>query len=118
MTNARARAERRGRRGEAVATWYLRLTGWRILAQRVKTPRGEVDIIARRGKVVAFVEVKWRAKAEDLALAIDTHRLRRVMAAAEAVASRFVRIGDVQRIDVLLLAPRRLPRHIVNAGMS
>lgn len=114
---SRAERERRGRRGETLAAWYLRLTGWRILARRVKTPRGEVDLVARRGRMVAFVEVKWRANAAELDFAIDAYRLRRVAAAAEAIGSRFVREGDSQRIDVLLLAPGRLPRHIVNAWM-
>ncbi len=107
--------EQQGRCGEALAGWYLRVKGWRILARRVKTPRGEIDLIARRGRTVAFVEVKWRQRAEDLDHAIDEYRLRRVVAAAEAVAARFVRTGDLQRIDVLLLAPGRWPRHIVNA---
>ena len=53
-------AERRGRRGEGWAGWWLRLQGWRIVARRVKTPRGEIDLIARRGDLVAFVEVKGR----------------------------------------------------------
>jgi len=114
---SRAERERRGRKGEALAAWYLRLTGWRILARRVKTSRGEVDLVARRGRMVAFVEVKWRANAADLDLAIDAYRLRRVAAAAEAIAPRFVRDGEDRRIDVLLLAPRRFPRHIVNAWM-
>ena len=113
----RERAERRGRRGEMLAVWYLRLTGWRILAQRVKTRRGEIDIVARRGRTVAFVEVKWRARGEDLGLAIDGWRLRRVAAAAEAVSQRFAKAAEVTRIDVLLLAPGRFPRHIANAWM-
>lgn len=111
----RAEAERRGRRGETWAAWYLRLKGWRIVGRRVKTPRGEVDLVARRGRLVAFVEVKWRASAAELGLAVDAYRLRRVAAAAEAIAPRFVRAGDDQRIDVLLLAPGRWPRHIANA---
>jgi putative endonuclease len=115
---SRAHAERRGRRSETLAAWYLRLKGWRILAHRVKTPRGEVDLVARRGRMVAFVEVKWRNSAAELDLAIDQYRLRRVAAAAEAIGTRYVRAGDDQRIDVLLLAPRRLPRHIVNAWMG
>ena len=112
--SSRAEREARGRRGEQLAAWYLRLTGWRILAQRVKTPRGEIDLIARRGKVVAFVEVKWRAQAADLDHAIDAYRLRRVLAAAEAVGHRYAKAGDEQRIDVLLLAPRCFPRHMAN----
>ena len=112
---SRKGAERRGRRGETLAAWYLRLKGWRVLARRVKTPRGEVDLIARRGRTVAFVEVKWRASSAELALAIDDRRLRRVAAAAEVIAQRHVRAGEDIRIDVLLLAPGRWPRHIVNA---
>ena len=108
-------AERRGRRGEGWAGVWLRLQGWRIVARRVKTPRGEIDLIARRGRTVAFTEVKWRATDEELALAIDEYRLRRVAAAVEAVAHRYARAGDTIRIDVLLLAPGRWPRHIVNA---
>lgn len=115
--NGRAERERKGRRGEWLAAWYLRLKGWRILAQRVKTPRGEIDLIARRGSTVAFVEVKWRARAAGLDQAIDEYRLRRVAAAAEALAHRYTRQGDCPRIDVLLLAPGRLPRHITNAWM-
>lgn len=110
-------AERRGRRGETLACWHLRFRGWRILARRVKTPRGEVDIVARRGRMVAFVEVKWRSDIKGLELAIDEKRLRRVAAASEVLAPRFVQAGDSQRIDVLLLAPGRFPRHIVNAWM-
>ncbi len=108
-------AERGGRRGEGLAALFLRLKGWRIVARRVKTPRGEIDLIARRGRTVAFVEVKWRTTGEGLDTAIDAYRLRRVAAAVEAVAHRHARPGDTIRIDVLLLAPGRWPRHIVNA---
>jgi putative endonuclease len=111
----RAEREARGRRGERLAAWFLRLHGWRIVARRVKTPRGEIDLIARRGRTVAFVEVKWRAGSAELDTAIDAYRLRRVAAAVEAAAHRHARPGDTIRIDVLLLAPRRWPRHIVNA---
>jgi putative endonuclease len=115
--SSRAERERRGRRGETLAAWFLRLQGWRILARRAKTARGEIDLIVRRGRTVAFVEVKWRARSEALDTAIDAYRLRRVAAAAEALASRHVRQGDLMRIDVLLLAPGRFPRHITNAWM-
>ena len=111
----RAQAERRGRKGEGLAGLWLRLHGWRIVARRVKTPRGEIDLVARRGGTVAFIEVKWRAGREGLDTAIDAYRLRRVAAAAEAVAHRYARPNDTIRIDVLLLAPGRWPRHIVNA---
>lgn len=114
--SSRAEREARGRRGETLAAWYLRFKGWHVLARRVKTPRGEIDLVARRGRIVAFVEVKWRASAAELDLAIDGYRLRRVIAAAEAVGHRFTRNGDDVRVDVLLLAPWRWPRVIENAA--
>jgi putative endonuclease len=116
--NARAEREAQGRRGEAMAAWYLRFRGWRILARRLKTPRGEIDLVARRGKLVVFVEVKWRATAQERDHAIDDYRLRRVVEAAKAVAHRFVGEGDDMRVDVLLLAPGHFPRHIVNATLG
>ncbi|MBS0475850.1 MAG: YraN family protein [Proteobacteria bacterium] len=114
----RAEREARGRRGEWLAAWFLRLKGWRIVARRIKTPRGEIDLIAKRGKTIAFVEVKWRASAEQADQAIDPWRLRRVVEAATAVAPRFARNGEDLRVDVLLLAPGRWPRHIVNATLA
>ncbi len=112
---SRAEAERRGRRGETLAVWWLRLTGWRVLAQRVKLGVGEVDIVARRGRTVAFVEVKWRRDGKALETAVDAHRLRRVARAAEAIAPKYVRAGDDMQIDVILIAPGHWPRRIANA---
>lgn len=114
----RAEREQSGRRAEMLAAWFLRLKGWRILARRVKTPRGEVDLIARRAGTVAFVEVKWRKRREELDLAIDAWRLRRVAAAAEALVPRYAHGADTVRIDVVLLASRSWPRHIANAWMA
>ena len=116
--SSRAQREAKGRRGETLAAWYLRFKGWRILARRVKTPRGEIDLIVRRGSVVAFVEVKWRASAAELDHSIDAYRLRRVLAAAEAVGHRYAKSDDQQRIDVVLLAPGRFPRHMATVIMS
>lgn len=53
----RRKAETQGRRGERIAGWWLRLKGWNILDRRVRTPAGEVDLVARKGNLVAFVEV-------------------------------------------------------------
>lgn len=108
------RAERGGRRAERLAAWWLRLKGWRILAIRARTPVGEVDLVARRGRVVAFVEVKARATQAGAAWALDDYRLRRVAAAAEALAPRYARAGDSVRIDALFIVPRRWPRHMTN----
>ncbi|MGV1682238.1 YraN family protein [Sphingopyxis sp. NJF-3] len=110
----RAAAEARGRRAERRAAWWLRLHGWRIVGRRLRVPVGEVDLVARRGRTIAFVEVKWRDRVEDLDHAIDEYRLRRVAAAAEMLSPRFARAADSIRIDVMLLAPRRLPRHLVH----
>jgi putative endonuclease len=115
--NRRAR-ERHGRRAEALAAWWLRLKGWRILARRVRTPRGEIDLIARRGRTTAFIEVKARASAAAADLALDDYRLRRVVAAAEAVAHLYARPGDDLRIDAMFLIPWRLPRHLANISQS
>ncbi len=113
----RQRAERSGRDGETRAAMWLRAKGWAILDRRVKTPGGEIDIVARRGNLIAFIEVKWRQREADLDHAIDEYRLSRVAAAAEAVAHRYAQEGEDIRIDVILLAPRALPRHIENAWM-
>ena len=111
----RQAAEQRGRKGERFAAIWLALQGWRTLAKRVKTPRGEIDLIMKRGDTVAFIEVKWRAKMSDLDHAIDEYRLRRVAAAVEAVAHEYAEGDQTIRIDVMLLAPGHRPRHIVNA---
>lgn len=112
--SSRQVSERDGRRGETLAAIWLLVRGWSILGRRVRTPVGEVDIIARRGNVVAFIEVKWRRSFADAALSLDHYRLRRVAAAAEALAPRHLRPGDDVRIDAIFVASGRLPRHLVN----
>ena len=108
----RQRAERGGRRAEALAALWLQLKGWTILARRARTPLGEVDVIARRGRTLAFVEVKARATQLEAEHALDDYRLRRVAAAAQALAPRYERAGDTLRIDAIFIVPRRWPRHI------
>jgi putative endonuclease len=117
-TSDRKAAENRGREGERRAAWWLWLHGWRILDRRVRTPAGEVDLVVRKGNLVAFVEVKTRAKASDLDTAIDERRLMRVAAAAEVLMSRYAGPGDDIRVDVILIAPKTLPRHIENAWIG
>jgi len=110
----REAAEKRGRQAEKTAARFLRLKGWRILDERVKTPRGEVDLIAKRGGLVAFVEVKARTKTADLETSIDQRRLQRVADAAEILYSEYCTNGEDMQIDVILVAPRRLPIHMKN----
>jgi len=114
----RQAAEAAGRRGERIAGWWLRLKGWRILDRRVRTPAGEVDLVARRGNLVAFVEVKTRATAAELDLAIDQRRLTRVAAAAEVLMPRYAGPDDDIRVDVILIARGTVPRHIENAWIG
>lgn len=111
---SRRAAERNGRRGETLAAWWLRLCGWRILARRQRLGVGEVDIVARRGRTVVFVEVKWRNHAAMLDQAVDVRRLQRVVAAAEGLASRYAGPRDDIRLDVILVAPWCLPRRVTN----
>ena len=107
-------AEKRGRGAETLACWYLRLKGWRILARRARVPGGEVDIVARRRRVLAFVEDKARSSEQAAAFALDEWRLRRVAVAAERLAPRYMQAGDDIRIDALFIVPRRWPKHLVN----
>ena len=111
----RQRAEQRGREAERQAADWLARQGWEILAQRVKTKAGEIDLIARQEGIVAFVEVKYRRLAAELDHAIDMRRLTRVAAAVEAVGHEYATGGEDWRIDVILLAPGDSPRHIANA---
>lgn len=110
----REAAEIRGRQAEKTAARYLRLKGWKILAERVRTPRGEIDLIAKRRGLVAFVEVKTRTKSQDLDAAIDQFRLKRVADAAEILFPEYCANGEDMQIDVILVAPRRLPIHLAN----
>jgi putative endonuclease len=110
----RQQAERGGRRAESLAALWLQLKGWQIVARRARSPVGEVDLIARRARMLAFIEVKARATAHDAEFALDEYRLRRVAAAAEALAPRYMRADDDIRIDAIFIVPWRLPRHLEN----
>lgn len=110
----REAAEKRGRGAETLACWWLRLHGWRILARRARVAGGEVDIVARRGKIVAFVEVKARASENAAAMSLDAWRIRRVVVAAERLAPRYQKADDDIRIDAIFVVPGRLPRHVPN----
>jgi putative endonuclease len=100
----------RGRRAEWLAAWWLRLKGYRILARDLRTPVGEIDLIARRGRVLALVEVKARPSLEEAAWSLTPFR------AALAVLQRDPAYGTLDmRFDVVLVAPGHRPRHIMDA---
>ena len=111
-------AEVRGRRAERLAALWLRLHGWRILGQRARVPGGEVDLIARRRRTLAFVEVKARSTAAAAEQSLDAYRLRRVAVAADRLTHRYARDGDDIRIDAIFIVPGRLPPLCPTSGMG
>lgn len=116
MTAQRRAAERAGRRAEAIAAWYLRAKGWRILARRLRMPSIELDLVARRGDVLAVVEVKWRPSPEGALVALTPPAVARLRAAAAEIAAREAARGRpvAARVDLIALAPGRWPRHIAD----
>lgn len=108
----RQAAERRGRRAESLAAAWLRLKGYRILARRVRLPVGEVDLIACKGRLVAFVEVKARTNAELALTAVSYTAWKRINRAAESwMAKRPDLAGSDWRFDLIAICPSRLPQH-------
>jgi putative endonuclease len=106
------RAQRRGRLAEWLCCWHLRLRGWRVLARDWRCPAGEIDILARRGKVLAIIEVKSRGGVADAAMALSPRQRRRIGRAAQAfLQSRPDLAGLTLRFDVMLVARGHLPRH-------
>ncbi len=111
----RRRAERFGRRAEALCVAALRLRGWRILARRFDAGVGEIDIVARRGRLIAIVEVKARRDG-DARAAPDARQRRRIERAAAAFLARHPALAGLDlRFDLMLVRPWRLPRHIADA---
>jgi putative endonuclease len=112
----RQRAERAGRRGEAVALWYLRLKLYRLLARRYRTPVGEIDLIMRRGPTIVFVEVKQRPdEAAGIEAVTARARARIARAAAHWIAAHPAAAHLEQRFDIVVAMPGRRPRHLVSA---
>ena len=112
----RQQARRRGRLAEAMCRWHLRLHGWRIVASGWRCPSGEIDILARRGGVLAIVEVKSRGDIGSAADAILPRQRRRIARAASAfLLARPDLDGLAPRFDVMLVAPLRPPRHLADA---
>lgn len=102
-----------GRRAEWAAALWLMLKGYQIVAFRLKGPAGEIDILARRGRVLAAVEVKRRPTLDQALLALKPGQHRRLRAAAGAVARHRPALAGLDlRIDMVALAPGRFPRHL------
>ena len=105
-------AWRFGRLGEALCAWRLRLCGWRLLARDVRTPVGELDLVVRRGRMLAFVEVKARSDA-GVNEPLTAHQRRRIVRAAAAYLAARPDLARLDiRFDVMLVGRARLPRHL------
>jgi putative endonuclease len=112
----RIAAFRTGLSAEARAAAFLMAKGYRILAKRFRTRYGEIDIVARRRSLLAFVEVKARATLDDAAYAVTARQQARIIEAAQAWLIAHPEHADFElRFDAMLIAPRRLPRHLLAA---
>ena len=112
----RQKAYHLGLSAENRAAWALRLTGWRILKRRYKTKAGEIDLIARRRKTVAFIEVKARRSREAAMEAVTPASQRRIVKAAKIFISEHPKaVFFTLRFDVVIVRPWRWPERIVNA---
>ena len=113
---ARRVSERQGHRAETLAAMLLRLRGYRILARRARTPLGEIDLIAVRGRRLVFVEVKRRATGEAAEAAITPAQRARIRRAASLWIARNERYQSHEiAFDLMLIVPRRWPRHLRDA---
>lgn len=112
------RSHRQGHGAEWIAAVWLMLRGYQILGFRLKG-RAEIDILARRGRILAVVEVKRRASMEAAVAALSDDQHRRLLAAGRTVLQgRPSLAGHHLRIDMVALAPGRLPRHIRGIGLK
>jgi putative endonuclease len=109
----RRAAFRLGLSAETRAAALLLMKGYRIVARRWRSPVGEIDLVAKRGRVLVFVEVKARASLDDAAESVTPRQRRRIIAGAEAwLASHPQDAGRDIRFDAVLVVPRRWPRHV------
>jgi putative endonuclease len=113
---SRVAAFRTGLSAEARAAAYLMAKGYRILAKRFRTPYGEIDIVARKRNLLAFIEVKARPSVDDAAYAVTPRQQARIIDAAQAWLMAHPEHAEFElRFDAMLIAPRRLPRHLLAA---
>ena len=113
---ARLAAFRTGLSAESRAAAYHKAKGYRILAKRYRTPHGEIDLVARRRNLIAFVEVKARASLDEAAYAVTPRQQQRIVNAAQGWLVAHPEHAEFElRFDAMLIAPRRLPRHVLAA---
>ena len=113
---ARVAAFNSGVSAETTAAEYLAARGYVILATRFKTPYGEIDLVAQSQTLIAFVEVKARARLDDAAYAVTPRQQKRIIDAAQAWLADHPEHGQFDlRFDAMLIAPNRPPRHLIAA---
>lgn len=116
MTAERQRRERRGREAEAQAAAYLRAQGYTILAERLRTPSGEIDLIAWQPPNLALVEVKARASVGRGLYALSARQAARIAAAGECfLAEHPEHAESLVRLDLMVVTPGQPPQHFTNA---
>jgi len=112
----RVAAFQSGISAESRAAGYLIAKGYRILARRFRTPHGEIDIVARRRNLIAFIEVKARASLDEAAYAVTPRQQQRIIDAAQGWLAAHPEHAEFElRFDAMLIAPRSLPRHLLAA---
>lgn len=112
----RRRAERLGHMAEHAAAWLLRCKGYRIIERRVRTAYGEIDLIAARGKVIAFVEVKARPSHDQALEAVTPRQAKRIVDAAHVwFAGSGLETDHDCRFDIITVSPYLWPKHLINA---
>jgi putative endonuclease len=112
----RMAAFRLGVSAESVAAFFLGAKGYRTIARRWKSPVGEIDLVVKRGRLIVFVEVKARKALDQAAESVLLRQRRRIVAAAGAwLAAHPEHAGYDMRFDAILVAPGRMPQHIVSA---
>lgn len=115
-TLSRRAGYRLGLRAETLAALFLRVKGYRILARRYQSPVGEIDIVAKKDKALVFVEVKARPSMDIAQESIRHTQRARIVRGAEAYLSRNPKyVNHDLRFDAVLIAPGRLPRHLISA---
>ena len=113
---ARVAAFQTGLSAESRAAAYLMAKGYRILAKRFRTPYGEIDLVARKRNLLVFIEVKARASLDEAAYAVTPRQQQRIINAAQAwLMANPEHAGFDMRFDAMLIAPKRLPRHLLAA---
>ncbi len=103
----------RGVSAESRASLYLAVKGYRTIARRWRSGAGEIDLVVKRGKLIVFVEVKARGDLDAAAESVLPRQRKRITAAAEAwLATHSEHMSHDLRFDAVLIAPKRLPRHM------